>query len=79
MKVRPKDNDARMKYSECNKIVKRLAFERAIAVDDNSQSVADQINLDKMSRSYVISLRGDEPEFIFGVGVTSDKVRERGR
>ena len=49
VKVRPKDNDARTKYTECNKIVKRLAFERAIAVEDNTQSVADHINLDKMS------------------------------
>ncbi|KAK2167212.1 hypothetical protein LSH36_31g05027 [Paralvinella palmiformis] len=49
VKVRPTDKDAKAKYTECNKIVKRLAFERAIAVDDNALSVAVQINLDQMS------------------------------
>lgn len=38
-----------MKYSECNKIVKKIAFEKAIAVDDN-KNIADTINLDAMSK-----------------------------
>ncbi|CAH1116956.1 unnamed protein product [Phaedon cochleariae] len=48
-KVRPNDKDARMKYSECNKIVKKMAFEKAIAVDDNKKCIADSINLDAMT------------------------------
>uniref|UniRef100_A0A4W5RQM1 Serine/threonine-protein phosphatase n=1 Tax=Hucho hucho TaxID=62062 RepID=A0A4W5RQM1_9TELE len=31
VRVRPNDKDAKMKYQECNKIVKQKAFERAIA------------------------------------------------
>ncbi|CAB0031866.1 unnamed protein product [Trichogramma brassicae] len=49
MKVRPKDQDAKMKYTECNKIVKKIAFEKAIAVEENKKSIADTINLDIMS------------------------------
>ncbi|XP_056639614.1 serine/threonine-protein phosphatase 5 [Diorhabda sublineata] len=48
-KVRPNDKDAKMKYTECNKVVKKLAFERAIAVDDNKKNIADSINLDAMT------------------------------
>ncbi|XP_023017041.1 protein phosphatase D3 [Leptinotarsa decemlineata] len=47
-KVRPNDKDAKMKYSECNKIVKKIAFEKAIAVDDK-KNIADSINLDAMT------------------------------
>ncbi|KAF7267558.1 protein phosphatase D3 [Rhynchophorus ferrugineus] len=45
-KVRPSDKDAKLKYNECNKIVKKIAFEKAISVEDKKQSVADTINLD---------------------------------
>merc|ERR1712038_1438690 len=49
-KARPNDKDAKNKYSECNKIVKRLAFEKAIAVEDQEKkSVAETINLETMS------------------------------
>jgi len=37
-----------MKYAECNKIVKQMAFERAIRVDDTKRSIADSINLENM-------------------------------
>ena len=47
-KICPNDKDAKMKYSECNKIVMRLAFEKAIAVDDKKKSVVSQVNLDTM-------------------------------
>ena len=47
--MRPNDKDAKAKYSECNKIVKRLAFEKAIAVEDNSKSVSEAINIENMS------------------------------
>ncbi|KAK2183872.1 hypothetical protein NP493_293g02024 [Ridgeia piscesae] len=49
MKARPGDKDAQAKYTECSKIVRRLAFEKAIAVDDGKKSIADQINLESMS------------------------------
>jgi len=40
-KRRPSDDDAKAKYTECNKIVKRLAFEKAIAVDKVEKSLAE--------------------------------------
>ena len=49
-KARPNDKDAQKKYSECNKIVKRVAFEKAIAVEDSKKCVADQIHLDTMCK-----------------------------
>ncbi|XP_057337543.1 serine/threonine-protein phosphatase 5 [Microplitis mediator] len=48
-KARPHDNDAKLKYTECFKIVKKLAFEKAISVDDNKKNIADSINLDSMA------------------------------
>ena len=49
-KAKPNDKDAKNKYQECNKIVKRLAFEKAIAVEDNQKNIADLINLESMSK-----------------------------
>lgn len=49
-KVRPNNKDAKLKYNECNKIVKKIAFEKAIAVEHNKKSIADSINLDSMSK-----------------------------
>ncbi|XP_076463656.1 serine/threonine-protein phosphatase 5-like [Babylonia areolata] len=46
--VRPSDKDASARYNECNKVVKRVAFERAIASDD-SKSISEQINIDAMT------------------------------
>ena len=48
-KAHPNDRDARMKFTECSKIVKRIAFEKAISVSDTKKSVVDQINLESMS------------------------------
>lgn len=48
-KARPNDKDAKAKYQECKKIVNKILFEKAIAVDDH-KSVAEQINLDGMCR-----------------------------
>ncbi|XP_012258338.1 serine/threonine-protein phosphatase 5 [Athalia rosae] len=48
-KARPKDKDAKTKFTECNKIVKKLAFEKAISVEENKKNVADTINLDDMA------------------------------
>ncbi|KAK3604593.1 hypothetical protein CHS0354_027447 [Potamilus streckersoni] len=47
-KVHPSDKDAKAKYTECNKIVKRIAFEKAIAVDDQ-KSVLDSIDIETMA------------------------------
>lgn len=49
-KVRPNDQDAKMKYNECNKVVKKIAFEKAISVDKKEVNIADSINLDAMSK-----------------------------
>ena len=54
-KVRSKDKDAIQKYEECNKIVKWMAFQKAIAVDTTYRSVADSINLDTIG-TYVCSV-----------------------
>lgn len=49
-KVRPNDKDAKLKLNECSKVVKKLAFEKAISVEDNKKLIADTINLDAMSK-----------------------------
>ncbi|XP_063231189.1 serine/threonine-protein phosphatase 5-like [Bacillus rossius redtenbacheri] len=47
-KARPNDKDAKAKYAECSKIVRKIAFEKAIAVDDCKKSIADSIDLENM-------------------------------
>lgn len=47
-KARPNDKDAKLKYTECNKVVKKIAFEKAISVEDTKKNIADTINLDAM-------------------------------
>ncbi|XP_026468472.1 serine/threonine-protein phosphatase 5-like [Ctenocephalides felis] len=49
VKARPNDKDAKLKYNECNKIVKKLAFEKAIAVDKPEKNIADTIDFAAMS------------------------------
>ncbi|XP_058801857.1 serine/threonine-protein phosphatase 5 [Phymastichus coffea] len=49
MKARPNDKDPKAKFTECNKIVKKQAFEKAIAVEENKKSIADSINLEAMT------------------------------
>lgn len=49
-KVRPNDQDAKMKFNECNKMVKKIAFEKAISVDNKEVNIADSINLESMSK-----------------------------
>ncbi|CAB3375203.1 Hypothetical predicted protein [Cloeon dipterum] len=46
-KARPNDSDAKKKFLECTKIVRKLAFEKAIAVD--KKNVADTIDLAGMA------------------------------
>ncbi|XP_068618908.1 serine/threonine-protein phosphatase 5 [Battus philenor] len=48
-KVKPNDQFAKNKYDECNKIVKKIAFEKAISVDKKEVNIADSINLDTMT------------------------------
>jgi serine/threonine-protein phosphatase 5 len=43
-----------MKYEECKKIVTRIRFEKAIAVDESVKSVANQVDLSSMSMCYCI-------------------------
>uniref|UniRef100_A0A9J8BLL9 Serine/threonine-protein phosphatase n=2 Tax=Cyprinus carpio TaxID=7962 RepID=A0A9J8BLL9_CYPCA len=49
IRVRPNDKDAKMKYQECNKIVKQKAFERAIASDELKRSVVDSLDIENMT------------------------------
>ena len=42
-----------MKYEECKKIVTRIRFEKAIAVDESTKSVANQIEINTMSTRFV--------------------------
>uniref|UniRef100_A0A3P9LD76 protein-serine/threonine phosphatase n=1 Tax=Oryzias latipes TaxID=8090 RepID=A0A3P9LD76_ORYLA len=49
VRVRPNDKDAKMKYQECNKIVKQKAFERAIASDETKKSVVDSLDIESMT------------------------------
>ncbi len=51
-KACPNDKDATVKYEECKKIVTRIRFEKAIAVDESAKSVANQIEIHTMSMSF---------------------------
>lgn len=49
-KRRPNDIDAKKKFTECSKIVKKMAFERAIAVDRPEKTLAEMYqSLDSIS------------------------------
>lgn len=48
VKARPSDKDAKSKLSEVTKIVRKMAFEKAIAVDDNIKCMAEQIDIDSI-------------------------------
>jgi len=48
-KVRPNDKDAKAKFVECRKIVQQIAFNKAIAIEEKSASVADSIDLESMN------------------------------
>lgn len=37
----PNDEDAKNKFTECNKVVKKIAFEKAIAVDKVEKTLAE--------------------------------------
>lgn len=40
-KRKPNDPSAKIKYIECNKIVKKQAFEKAISVETNTKTLAE--------------------------------------
>ena len=48
-KARPADKDAKMKYTECKKIVQQMAFQKAISVEEVKKSVAESIDLESMA------------------------------
>jgi len=52
-KACPNDKDASLKYEECKKIVTRIRFEKAIAVDESAKSVVNQIDLNSMSKYFL--------------------------
>ncbi|XP_028409082.1 serine/threonine-protein phosphatase 5-like [Dendronephthya gigantea] len=49
VKFRPKDKDARLKYTECKKIVQKKAFEKAIAVDHEKKPMAESLDVNSMN------------------------------
>ncbi|XP_039256934.2 serine/threonine-protein phosphatase 5-like [Styela clava] len=49
VKSKPNDADAKVKYTECSKIVKRQAFEKAIACDEVKKIVSETIHLEAMT------------------------------
>ncbi|XP_053994568.1 serine/threonine-protein phosphatase 5 [Hylaeus anthracinus] len=48
-KASPNDKDAMNKYTECSKILKKLAFEKAISVEESKKNIADTIDLEAMA------------------------------
>ncbi|KJH52164.1 putative S-(hydroxymethyl)glutathione dehydrogenase/class III alcohol dehydrogenase [Dictyocaulus viviparus] len=48
VRAHPNDADAKRKYDECQKIVRRIAFERAISVDHDRKSISESIDLSTM-------------------------------
>ncbi|CAF1434340.1 unnamed protein product [Adineta ricciae] len=67
-KACPNDKDALMKYEECKKIVTRIRFEKAIAVDESAKSVVNQIDLNSMT----VEKEYDGPHLESDGRVTSD-------
>ena len=55
VKFRPSDKDAKTKCTECKKIVQRLAFERAIAVEEKKK-IAERIDLNSIGECHPLPL-----------------------
>ncbi|TKR86676.1 hypothetical protein L596_011219 [Steinernema carpocapsae] len=47
-KCRPSDPDAVKKFTECQKIVRRIAFEKAISCDHDHKSIAETLDVESM-------------------------------
>uniref|UniRef100_A0A0R3RR96 protein-serine/threonine phosphatase n=1 Tax=Elaeophora elaphi TaxID=1147741 RepID=A0A0R3RR96_9BILA len=45
-KALPNNADAKRKYDECQKLMRKIAFEKAISVDHDKRSIAESINID---------------------------------
>lgn len=69
-KARPNDKDAKAKYTECNKIVKKLAFEKAISVSD--RCISDIIDFENI----YIEDEYKGPTLLNGKEVTLDFMKE---
>lgn len=54
VKARPNDKDAKERYMECCKMVKVLAFQKAISVEEK-KNIADMINLEAMGKYLIHS------------------------
>ncbi|KAK6017417.1 tetratricopeptide repeat protein [Ostertagia ostertagi] len=50
VRAHPNDADAKRKHDECQKIVRRIAFEKAISVDHDKKSISESIDLSTMSK-----------------------------
>lgn len=55
VKARPNDKDAKERYTECRKMVKVLAFQEAISVEEK-KNIADMINLEAMGEYLTANL-----------------------
>ena len=55
-RARPRDKDALMKYTECNKIVRQQAFEKAIAVDSMRKKPSETVDLESMGENGTLML-----------------------
>lgn len=53
VKTRPNDKDAMEKFKECEKICKKIAFEKAIAVEETNKSAWDAIDIESLRKSNV--------------------------
>lgn len=73
VKVRPNDKDAKLKYQECNKIVKQKAFERAIASDEQKRSVVDSLDIESMSEALPVSPPPTEVQMLLSFGAGQEK------
>uniref|UniRef100_A0A2K6ERS4 protein-serine/threonine phosphatase n=1 Tax=Propithecus coquereli TaxID=379532 RepID=A0A2K6ERS4_PROCO len=49
VKVKPYNKNAKMKYQECNKIVKQKAFKRAITGNEHKRSVVESLDIESMT------------------------------
>jgi len=61
-KAKPNDKDAKLKYTECRKIVQQIAFQKAISVEETKKSVADSIDVEGM----VVEEKYDGPKLESG-------------
>lgn len=54
VRARPNDKDALTRCTECSKMVKVLAFQKAISVEEK-KNIADMINLEAMGKYFIMS------------------------